>query len=64
MEIKDIQRPSRELTQALAEIGTATASSELSKMGLQELPHPGPQVPDTGSYGRRSGADPAIHAEA
>jgi regulator of RNase E activity RraA len=37
-QIKDIGRPPRELSDALAKIGTATASSELSLMGIRD-PH-------------------------
>ena len=37
-DIKDIVRPPRELSDALAKIGTATASSELSLLGIRD-PH-------------------------
>ena len=56
MEIKDIERPSRELTRALAEIGTATASSELSKMGLRNCHIQGPKSLTPG----RTSAGPAL----
>lgn len=41
-EIKDINRPARELCDALALIGTATASSELSLMGIRDPQIRGP----------------------
>ncbi|MFQ6158274.1 ribonuclease activity regulator RraA [Sinorhizobium meliloti] len=55
-EIKDINRPARELCDALALIGTATASSELSLMGIRD-----PQIrgPLPLKYGR-SVAGPAL----
>jgi regulator of RNase E activity RraA len=41
-QIKDIVRPPRELSDALAKIGTATASSELSLMGIRDPQIRGP----------------------
>lgn len=43
MDVKEIDRPSRDLTDALAAIGTATASSELSLMGLRNVHIQGPR---------------------
>lgn len=42
MEIKDITRPDQAISDALAEIGTATASSELSLLGLRNCHIRGP----------------------
>lgn len=55
-DIKDISRPARELCDALAVIGTATASSELSLMGIRDAQIRGP-LPL--KYGR-SVAGPAL----
>ena len=41
--IKDIVRPPREISDALAAIGTATISSELSLMGIRDPQIRGPQ---------------------
>ena len=43
-DIKDIQRPPRSLCDALAAIGSATASSELSLMGIRDPHIRGPQA--------------------
>ena len=55
-DIKDISRPARELCDALAVIGTATASSELSLLGIRDAQIRGP-LPL--KYGR-SVAGPAL----
>lgn len=55
-EIKDIVRPPRQLSDALAAIGTATASSELSFMGIRDPQIRGPRPLKTG----RSVAGPAL----
>lgn len=55
-DIKDIVRPPRALCDALARIGTATAVSELSLMGLRDAQIRGPQALNTG----RSVAGPAL----
>jgi regulator of RNase E activity RraA len=55
-EIKDIARPPRALCDALARIGTATASSELNLMGLRDPQIRGPQPLKPG----RSVAGPAL----
>lgn len=55
-DIKDIVRPPRHLSDALAKIGTATASSELSLMGIRD-PHIHGPTPLTSS---RSVAGPAL----
>ena len=44
MKYDDIKRPSRELCDALAAIGTATASSELNLMGLRNCHIAGPKA--------------------
>jgi len=44
MKYDDIKRPSRELCDALAAIGTATASSELNLMGLRNCHIAGPRA--------------------
>ena len=56
IEIKDITRPPRALCDALAEIGTATASSELSLMGIRDAHVRGPRPLREG----RSVAGPAL----
>lgn len=43
-DIKDIERPPRALCEALAAIGSATASSELSLMGIRDPQIRGPQA--------------------
>ncbi|MCD1633883.1 ribonuclease activity regulator RraA [Martelella mediterranea] len=48
MKYDDIKRPSRELCDALAAIGTATASSELNLMGLRNCHIAGPKALVTG----------------
>jgi regulator of RNase E activity RraA len=55
-EIKDIVRPPRELCDALAKIGTATASSELNLLGLRDPHIRGPRPLKPG----RSVAGPAL----
>lgn len=55
-EINDIARPPRALCDALAAIGTATASSELSLMGIRDAQIRGPQALLTG----KSVAGPAL----
>ena len=55
-EIKDIVRPPRELCDALAKIGTATASSELNLLGLRDPHIRGPRP----LKGGRSVAGPAL----
>lgn len=55
-DIKDINRPSRALCDALAKIGTATASSELSLMGIRDPQIRGPRPLGAG----RSVAGPAL----
>jgi regulator of RNase E activity RraA len=55
-EIKDIVRPPRELCDALAKIGTATASSELNLLGLRDPQIRGPRPLKPG----RSVAGPAL----
>jgi regulator of RNase E activity RraA len=55
-DIKDIVRPARELSDALARIGTATASSELSLMGIRDPQIRGPRP----LKGGRSVAGPAL----
>jgi len=55
-EIKDIVRPPRALSDALAAIGTATASSELSFMGIRDPQIRGPRPLKTG----KSVAGPAL----
>jgi regulator of RNase E activity RraA len=55
-DIKDITRPPRALCDALAKIGTATASSELSLMGIRDPQIRGPQPLQQG----RSVAGPAL----
>jgi regulator of RNase E activity RraA len=55
-DIKDIVRPPRELSDALAKIGSATASSELSLMGIRDPQIRGPRPLKSG----RSVAGPAL----
>lgn len=55
-DIKDIVRPPREISDALAQIGTATASSELSLMGVRDPQIRGPRPLKSG----RSVAGPAL----
>jgi regulator of RNase E activity RraA len=55
-DIKDIVRPPRALSDALARIGTATAASELSLMGLRDTHIRGPRPLNPG----RSVAGPAL----
>lgn len=55
-QVQDIQRPPRHLCDALAEIGTATASSELSLMGVRDPQIRGPRPLREG----RSVAGPAL----
>src|SRR4051794_9025683 len=55
-DINDITRPARELCDALAVIGTATASSELSLMGIRDPQIRGPRPLKSG----RSVAGPAL----
>lgn len=55
-DIQDIIRPPRALCDALARIGTATAASELSLMGLRDTHIKGPQALNPG----RSVAGPAL----
>src|SRR5262249_8858901 len=55
-DIKDIVRPARALCDALAKIGTATASSELSLMGIRDPQIRGPYPLKSG----RSVAGPAL----
>jgi regulator of RNase E activity RraA len=55
-DVKDIVRPDRALCDALAAIGTATASSELSLMGIRNPHIRGPQPLKAG----RSVAGPAL----
>ncbi|MEQ1954496.1 ribonuclease activity regulator RraA [Mesorhizobium sp. CN2-181] len=55
-DIKDIVRPPRHLSDALAAIGTATASSELSLMGIRDPHIHGPMPLKSG----RSVAGPAL----
>ena len=55
-DITDIVRPPRELSDALAAIGTATASSELSFMGIRDPQIRGPRPLKTG----KSVAGPAL----
>ena len=40
---EDIQRPKRALVEALAEIGAATASGELSRLGISDPQIRGPR---------------------
>lgn len=54
--IKDIVRPPREISDALAAIGTATISSELSLMGIRDPQIRGPQPLNPG----RAVAGPAL----
>lgn len=54
--VNDITRPPRALSDALARIGTATASSELSHMGIRDPQIRGPMPLRTG----RSVAGPAL----
>jgi regulator of RNase E activity RraA len=54
--VTDITRPPRHLSDALARIGTATASSELSLMGIRDPQIRGPRPLKTG----RSVAGPAL----
>jgi regulator of RNase E activity RraA len=54
--VNDITRPPRELSDALARIGTATASSELSHMGIRDAQIRGPVPLKTG----KSVAGPAL----
>ncbi|WP_180900536.1 ribonuclease activity regulator RraA [Martelella soudanensis] len=56
MEYHDIKRPSRETCDALAAIGTATASSELNRMGLRNCHIRGPKALVSG----KSVAGPAL----
>lgn len=56
LEVKDIVRPPRPLCDALAAIGTATASSELSLMGIRDPQIRGPAALTPG----RSAAGPAL----
>ena len=56
MAVNDIVRPSRHLCDALAAIGTATASSELSLMGIRDAHIRGPQALRLG----KSVAGPAL----
>lgn len=55
-DIRDISRPPRAQCDALAQIGTATASSELSLMGIRDAQIQGPRPLKTG----RSVAGPAL----
>ena len=55
-DIQDIARPPKALCEALARIGTATASSELSLMGIRDPQIRGPQPLRSG----RSVAGPAL----
>lgn len=56
IETSDIQRPPKEWVSALQDIGAATTSSTLARMGVRSPFMVGPVA-------RKSGPDLAVHAE-
>ena len=63
VETNDIQRPSKDLIDALAPISSATAAGELARLGIRDPHIQGPVARISGQTRRRPGPDFAVHAQ-